>query len=127
MEEVVSLLLHNNVPVALVDKVDVPSQLFTTVTTGGGGVTFGAAIAEPGRLVHPFTFCVTVYVPPVETVIEAVVALLLHNNVPAAVVDKVDVPLQLSTTIISGAGGRSKIVTVTGSTVVQIPVPVPFI
>ncbi len=42
-------------PVAGVDKVDVPSQLSTTVITGVDGVVFGVAIAEPGRLVHPFT------------------------------------------------------------------------
>ncbi len=56
----VSLLFHNNVPVAVVDNVDVPSQLFTTVISGAGGVTFGAAIAEPGKLVQPFTVCITV-------------------------------------------------------------------
>ncbi len=60
IDAVVSLLLHNNVPDAVVDSVDVPSQLFTTVISGAGGVTFGPAIAEPGRLVQPFTVCVTV-------------------------------------------------------------------
>ena len=33
MDEVVSPVLHNKVPVAVVDKVEVP-QLFTTVTIG---------------------------------------------------------------------------------------------
>ena len=33
IEDVVSPVFHNNVPAALVDKVDVP-QLFTTVTNG---------------------------------------------------------------------------------------------
>ncbi len=55
IDAVVALLLHNKVPVAGVDKVDVPSQLSTTVITGVDGVVFGVAIAEPGRLVHPFT------------------------------------------------------------------------
>jgi hypothetical protein len=31
-------VLHNNVPEAVVDKVDVPSQLFTTFTEGVAGV-----------------------------------------------------------------------------------------
>jgi hypothetical protein len=35
IEEVVSPVLHNNDPVAVVDKVELP-QLFTTVTSGGG-------------------------------------------------------------------------------------------
>ncbi len=48
-------MLHNKVPVAVVDNVDVPSQLLTTVIIGVDGVVFGVAIAEPGRLVHPFT------------------------------------------------------------------------
>ena len=38
--EVVSVVLHNNVPVAVVDNVDVPLQLFTTVTEGVAGVAF---------------------------------------------------------------------------------------
>jgi hypothetical protein len=38
IEDVVSLVLHNNVPGADVDNVEVPLQLFTTVTTGAGGV-----------------------------------------------------------------------------------------
>ena len=34
IEEVLSPVLHNKIPVAVVDNVEVP-QLFTTVTTGG--------------------------------------------------------------------------------------------
>jgi putative N-acetylmannosamine-6-phosphate epimerase len=104
MDDVVWLLLHNKFPVALVDKVDVP-QLSTTVTTGVAGVVFGAATPEPAALVQPFTDCVTLYVPAEETVIENVVWLSLHNSVPVAVVDKVDVPLQLSTTVTTGLDG----------------------
>ncbi len=59
MEEVVALLLHNNVPVAVVDNVEVP-QLSMTLTMGAGGVALVAAVPEPGRLVQPFTVCVTV-------------------------------------------------------------------
>ena len=52
--------LHNNDPVAEVDKTEVPSQLSTTVTEGAGGVGFGAAVPEPAELVQPFTVWVTV-------------------------------------------------------------------
>ena len=83
MEAVVSLVLHNNVPVkAEAVSVEVPSQLSTTVTVGATGVVFGAAMPEPAKLVHPFTVWVTVYVPATETVMEAVVSFVLHNNVP---------------------------------------------
>src|ERR1035437_1512399 len=71
IEEAVAPLLHNKVPVAVVDKVDEP-QLFTTVTDGAEGVVFGPAMPEPAALVHPLTVLVTVYVPAAVTVIEAV-------------------------------------------------------
>jgi hypothetical protein len=102
---VVSLLLHKNEPVPVAVNADVPSQLFTTVTTGAGGVLLGAAVPDPPGLVHPFIVCVTVYVPAVFTVIELTVALLLHNNDPVAVVVNVEVPLQLFTTVTSGVEG----------------------
>ncbi|MNR62271.1 hypothetical protein D3C85_1842490 [compost metagenome] len=60
MLDVVAPVLHNNVPMAVVDKVDVPSQLSTTVTLGADGVVLGAAVPLPDRLVHPFTVVVTV-------------------------------------------------------------------
>ena len=59
IEEVLSPVLHNKAPVAVVDNVEVP-QLFTTVTTGAGGVVFGAAMPEPAALIQPLTVCVTV-------------------------------------------------------------------
>ncbi len=59
IEAVVALLLHNKIPVAVVDNVELP-QLSITLTMGDGGVTLGAAIAEPGRLLQPFIVCVTV-------------------------------------------------------------------
>ena len=98
-------MLHSNVPDAVVDKVDVPLQLFTTFTEGVAGVVFGAAVPEPAELVQPSTVCVTVYVPALITVIDGVVSVVLHNNVPDAVVDKVDVPSQLFTTFTEGAAG----------------------
>ena len=60
IDEVVSFVLHNSVPVAVVDNVDVPLQLSTTVTTGVDGVVFGAATPEPAALVQPLTVVVTV-------------------------------------------------------------------
>ena len=52
-------LLQSNVPAAVVESVDVPLQLFTTVITGVAGVVLGAAIPLPGALVHPFVVVVT--------------------------------------------------------------------
>ena len=59
IEEVVAPVLHNKVPVAVVDNVEVP-QLFTTVTAGADGIAFGAAMPEPAALAQPLTVCVTV-------------------------------------------------------------------
>jgi hypothetical protein len=50
-------VLHNKVPVAVVDNVEVPSQLFTTFTTGAAGVVLGAT-PEPCKLVHPLALVV---------------------------------------------------------------------
>jgi putative N-acetylmannosamine-6-phosphate epimerase len=105
MEEVFAPVLHNKVPDAVVDKVVEPLQLLTTFTIGVAGVAFGAAVPEPAKLVQPSTVCVTVYVPAVLTIMEEVVAPVLHINVPVAVVDKVEVPLQLLTTFTTGAVG----------------------
>ena len=55
IDEVASDELHNNVPDAVVDKVDVPSQLFTTFTDGAVGVDFGAAVPDPAELEQPST------------------------------------------------------------------------
>jgi hypothetical protein len=89
-----------------VDKMDVPLQLLTTVTTGAIGAVFGAAVPLPGKPVQPSMVAVTVYVPAAVTVIEDKVSAVLHNNVPADPVDKVDVPLQLLTTVTTGAAGN---------------------
>jgi hypothetical protein len=97
-------VLHNSVPAAVVDKLDVPLQLFTTVTTGVAGAVLGAAIPLPDALVQPFTVWVTVYVPALVTVMLGVTAPVLHSSVPAVVVDSVEDP-QLSDTVIAGAAG----------------------
>src|SRR5678816_3501486 len=68
-------------------------------------MSLGAAIPLPEELVQPFTVCVTEYVPAVVTVIDEVVAPLLHNKEPvkdAAV--NVALP-QLFTTDTVGADG----------------------
>jgi len=54
IDGVVSVVLHNNVPVAVVDNVDVP-QLLTTFIEGVDGAVFGAATPEPALLTQPFT------------------------------------------------------------------------
>ena len=105
IDEVFAPLLHNNVPVALVDKVEVPLQLSVTLTDGAVGVVFGDAVPDPAALVQPLTVVVTVYVPALATVIVDNDEPLLQSNVPVAFVDKVDVPLQLSTTVTDGAVG----------------------
>ena len=53
-------MLHNNVPKAVVDNVDVPLQLFTTFTEGVDGIVFVATTPDPAILTQPFTVCVTV-------------------------------------------------------------------
>ena len=68
-------------------------------------LVFGAATPEPEALTHPLTVCVNVYVPALFTLIDDVVSVVLHNNIPDAVVDKVDVPLQLLTTLTDGVDG----------------------
>ena len=54
IEEVVAPVLHNKLPVAVVDIVEEP-QLFTTATAGADGMAFGAAMPEPAPLVQPST------------------------------------------------------------------------
>jgi hypothetical protein len=79
------------------------SQLLTTVTIGAEMVECnGAAVPLAPELVHPLTVWVTVYVPGVVTVIELVVAPLLHNNEPVND-SAVNIELtQLSTTVTAG-------------------------
>jgi putative N-acetylmannosamine-6-phosphate epimerase len=60
MEAVAAPVLHNIDPPSRTERVEVPSQLFTTVTTGVAGVVLGAAVPVPGVLVQPFMVVVTV-------------------------------------------------------------------
>ena len=48
MELVEAPVLQSSVPVAFVDRVEFPPQLFVTVTTGVDGIDFGAAMPDPG-------------------------------------------------------------------------------
>ena len=59
MDGVVAPLLHNKVPAAVVESVELP-QLFATVTTGVDGTALGADAPLPAALIHPFTVVVTV-------------------------------------------------------------------
>lgn len=101
MEEVVAPVDHTKF-VPVVDNTEFP-QLFTTVTRGVEGVTAGEATAVPEVLVHPLTVCVTVYVPPVVTVMEEVVAPVDHDKLFPDVVNT-ELP-QLLTTDTTGADG----------------------
>ena len=58
----------------------------------------------PAALVHPFTVDFTVKVAELVTVIDDVVAPLLHNKFPAAVVERTELP-QLFTTVTTGVAG----------------------
>ena len=104
MADVVAPLLHNRLPAALVDSMEVPLQLSCTETSGTAGVVFGLAVPLPASLVQPFTVVVTVYVPAIVTLIVEDVSPVLHIRLPDAFVDNIEVPLQLSTTVTTGAG-----------------------
>jgi hypothetical protein len=72
---------------------------------GADGISCGAATPLPEGLVHPFTVCVTEYVPAVVTVIDEVVAPLLHNKEPVKdVAVNIELP-QLFITVTTGADG----------------------
>lgn len=66
------------------------------------GTVFGAAVPDPATLVHPFSVLLTVRMPGVVTVIDAVVAPVLHSIVPPAGIDNTELP-QLLTTVTIGA------------------------
>jgi len=82
MDDVVAPLLHNYVSVNPVAVNTEFPQLLTTFTLGADGVVFGAAVVLIVALVQPFTVSDTPNVPVVVTVIDGVVAPLLHNKVP---------------------------------------------
>lgn len=46
---------HNSVPAAVVDRVEVVSQLLVTVITGADGILLGLDEAIPKALVQPLT------------------------------------------------------------------------
>ena len=114
IEEVVSPVLHNKLPDAVVDSNDVP-QLIVTFITDLDGVVPGVATPVPFALAQPLTVVLTVYVPAVLTVIDEEVAPVLQSSVPVALVDSTDVPLQLFSTVTTGVAG----------TVLGAAVPVP--
>ena len=61
IDAVVSPVLHNNDPANPEAVNTEPPQLLVTATEGAGIVELtGAATPVPGRLVQPFTVCVTV-------------------------------------------------------------------
>jgi hypothetical protein len=102
MDGIVAPLLHNNEPVNPEVVNTELAQLSTTITAGAGGIAFGAAVASPAALEHPFMVCITVYTPAVVTVIDAEVSPVLHNKEPVKP-DAVNIELpQLFTTDTTG-------------------------
>ncbi len=105
MEGVVAPLLHKSDPVKF-DAVNTElPQLSATLTVGAAGTGLGAAVPVPGALIQPLTVCVTVYIPPLVTVIDGVVAPVLHNSVPVKPDAVKTLLVQLSVTATTGAGG----------------------
>jgi hypothetical protein len=107
MEAALEPVFHKRSPAASVERMEVPSQLSTTVTTGVAGVDFGSAMPDPGALKQPLMVVVTVYIPAVFTVMEAAVEPLFHNKSPEAFVERVEVPSQLSTTVTTGVSSTA--------------------
>ena len=79
MVKVVSFVLHNNVPDAVVDNIDVPLQLFAAFTVGVDGVAL-LVKCNVTTLSHPLTF-VNVWVG----VEDKVYVLLYQTKLPQAV------------------------------------------
>ena len=86
----VAPVLHNNGSLPVVDNFEVP-QLFNTVTITDG-IAFGEDTPLPIGLAQPSTVLFTVIVPAVVTVMEGVVAPVLHNMLPPSGIDKTELP-----------------------------------
>ena len=100
--------LHANV-VPVVTLVAVYVNGFPVVTAparllDNTGNTLGAATALAAGLVQVLTVLVTVYVPAVVTVIELVVAPVLHSNEPVPVAVKTELPQLLVTETVGAEG-----------------------
>jgi len=106
MDDVVWPVLQVKVPPeGVATKVENP-QLGVALMVGAAGVPLVNPVALPFGLGHPLAaVCLTVYVVAVVTLIEEVVAPVLHSNVPVADVERIDEPSQLLVTVTSGAGG----------------------
>lgn len=68
------------------------------------GIALGAATPLAAGLAQPLTVRVTVYVPAVVTVIELVVAPVLHNNEPVPVAVNTELPQLLVTETVGDEG-----------------------
>ena len=99
----VAPLLHNKDPdTPLASSSELP-HVFVTITVGARGIVLGDAIPLPAALVQPPAVWVTVYVPPVITVIDEPVSRVLHNKFEPDVLST-EFP-QLSVTVTAGAEG----------------------
>ena len=105
IDVVVAKLLHNNEPLKLPAVNTELPQLFTKDTVGAVGTGMGADVPLPPALVQFPIVCVTVYVAASVTVIDDVVAPLLHNNEPVKLeaVNK-ELPQLFTVVIVGGTG-----------------------
>jgi hypothetical protein len=104
IEGVIAPLLQSNEPVNPEAVRTELVQLSVTDTAGAAGIAFGLASPAPAVLLQPFTVCVTVYIPAVATVIDDVVAPVLHNRLPVKPEAVSSELPQLSVTDTTGAG-----------------------
>lgn len=103
----VSVVLHNNVPVKLLAVSTELPQLLTVDIEGAVGYNNGTATPEPFGLTQPFTVCFTVRVLLPVTVMDTVVALVLHKSDPVkSLAVNTELP-QLFCTVAVGAGGMA--------------------
>jgi hypothetical protein len=100
---VVAPVLQDKLPEAGVYSTVFP-QLLVTVTVGTDGMVRGADEAAPIELVQPLTLVVTPYTVAFVTVMEEVVALLLHSNAPVEVVYRKELPQLLISVTVGFAG-----------------------
>jgi hypothetical protein len=57
MDEPVEPVLHNKLPLAVVDKIEIPAQVLSTVTTGVAGTDDGVLITAIVIVdIHPAAF-----------------------------------------------------------------------
>ena len=110
-------------PPVAVNVVDLPSQMVTLLPPSAVGTAFTVTVTLSVDVQLAPLVTVTVYVvfEAGDTVIDAVVSVVLHSYVPPPVaVNVVDVPLQMVALVPASAVGTEFTVTVTLSVDVQL-------